>query len=293
MKKLIVMMMLTFLPLVALAQGNEGDNQGDAQFNMVHPDIVVPPQSESDRTGLVVVMGVEVQAMSGLLEVTNDVNVRKGPDTHFDRVAGLKAGERVRAVGRPKGTKWIAVSKGGETLGFVYDKMLTPVVDGTLKEQFLGAYTSNNPDNGNVACDYRFRFEGKNQVEGADFDTSDYEVRFRCASSKGAAIFYAHMYLTEAPVNERTGRHLIGIEVRSIGDGLEEYLKTRYRYVPKTGNMKFNGHSLPKFAIPPKVQSFKTKSIKDALKQALEASIASWTPLAWESLFSKSQKIEQ
>ena len=236
----------------------------------------------------ITVMDVELISMTGVFVVINDVNVRGGPDTKFKRVAGLKKGTRVRAIGKQEKGGWVAVRKYGETLGFLVAKMLIAVVDGALDEQFTGSFTSPNKDIG-VACGYRFRFERKIKVEGGNFDTADYEVRFRCASSKGASTFYAHMFLTESPVIERKGVHLIGLDVRSIGDGFEEYLTTRYFYDPKTGKVTFNGHSLPRFATPPKPQAFETASIKDALQQTLEASVASWTPKAWETLFTKAE----
>lgn len=246
----------------------------------------LPVKAQTQAPETVTVMDVELIAMSGVYVVTTDVNVRSGPDTKFKRIAGLKQGVRVRAIGKHAKGSWIAVSKDGETLGFVFAKMLVPVVDGALDEQFLGSFTSSNKDIG-VACGYRFRFERKVKVEGASFDTADYEVRFRCASAKGAATFYAHMFLTEAPVIERKGVHLIGLDVRSIGDGIEQFLTTRYFYHPKTGKVTFNGHSLPRYATPPKPQVFETTSIKDALIQTLELSVASWTPKAWETLFAK------
>jgi len=247
----------------------------------------VPAPADMPVAKTVVVMEHEVVPTAGEYVVTNDVNVRNGPSTAFKRIAGLLSGDRVRAVGKSEDGDWMAVSKDGETLGFVFMKMLAPVVDGALDEQFLGSYMSQNSDEDGVACDYRFRFERKVDVEGAEFQTADYEIRFRCASQKGASIFYGHMFLTEGPVNERKGLHLIGLDVRSIGDGLYQFLSTRYLYHPKSGKMTFKGHSLPRFAHPPKVQDFKTKSVKDALKQALEASIDSWTPQAWDMLLSK------
>jgi len=234
------------------------------------------------------VMDREVLPMVGLFEVTKDVNVRAGPGTDFKRLSGLKAGERVRAIGKVENTSWMAVSKDGETLGFVYTPILVAVVDGALGEQFFGSYMAQDRQDG-VACDYRFRFEGKTRVEDGDFETADYEIRFRCASQVGARIFYAHMFLTEAPVKLKKGLHLIELDVRSIGDGMDEFLTTRYLYHPLSGTMTFEGHSLPRFAKPPKVQTFETENIKDALTQALEASVASWTDEAWDALLKKPQ----
>jgi len=251
-------------------------------------DFKIDEPAVTDEVEPVMVMDHEVAPMVGLYEITKDVNVRAGPGTDFERLAGLKAGERVRAIGKVQDTSWMAVSQDGETLGFVYTPILVPVVDGTLGEQFFGSYMAQDREDG-VACDYRFRFEGKTVVEGGDFETADYEVRFRCASQVGAKIFYAHMFLTEAPVKTKEGLHLIGLDVRSIGDGMEEFLTTRYLYHPKTGAMTFEGHSLPRFATPPKVQAFEADGIKDALTQALEASVASWTAEAWDELLKKPQ----
>lgn len=246
----------------------------------------VPAPADMPVVKTVVVMEHEVVPTVGEYVVTNDVNVRKGPGTKFKRIAGLLTGERVRAIGKSEEGDWMALSKDGETLGFVFMKMLAPVVDGTLDEQFFGSYMTQNATEDGVACDYRFRFERKVDVQGARFQTADYEIRFRCASQKGALIFYGHMFLTEGPVNERKGLHLVGLDVRSIGDGLQQFLTTRYLYHPKSGKMTFKGHSLPRFAHPPKIQDFETKSVKDALKQALEATIDSWTPEAWDKLLS-------
>lgn len=258
---------------------------GPAWAQYAEPEVVLPepPAPES-----VTVMGHDVQVKTGLYEVTKDMNVRAGPATTFERVSSLKAGSRVRAVGKAEDGDWLAISKDGVTLGFAYAPILIPVVDGALSEQFFGSFMNAEIDGG-IACGYRFRFERKTPVEGGNFETADYEIRFRCASPEKKALFYAHMFFTEAPINARKGLHLISIDVRSIGDGMEEYLTTSYLYHPKTGAMTFDGHSLPRFALPPKVQSYLTTSIKDALKQALDASMASWTAEAWTTLFSKPQ----
>ena len=249
------------------------------------PEIEVPDQGHD----AVEVMGHEVDPMTGVYVATDDVNVRGGPGTDFKRVDGLKDGDRIRAIGKSKDGKWIAASKDGETLGFVFARILKPVIDGTLGEQFFGSYMHQTKQGG-IACDYRFRFDGKVKVEGDSFSTSDYEVRFRCASQQGARIFYAHMFLTEAPVKSKSGEHLIGLDARSIGDGMDEYLASRFLYQPKNGKMKFNGHSLPRYANPPKTQEFDTKDIKDVLVQALESSIDSWTDAAWEALLQSEEE---
>lgn len=250
------------------------------------PDV---PGIEAEAVPQVVtVMGHDVSPKKGLFEVTSDLNVREGPGTDFARIDTLEEGARVRAVGASDDGEWVAVSRGGDTLGFVYAPVLIAVVDGTLEEEFYGSFTSTHAIG--VACDYRFRYEGKSEVQGADFETADYEVRFRCASRRGAAISYGHMFLTEGPVVERKGLHLIGLDMRSIGDGMAEYLSTSFLYHPKTGALTFDGHTLPKYALPPETQEFETETLKDALVTALETSMSSWTAEAWDTLFTMAAK---
>lgn len=268
----------------------EGDPYGamplEADPHEHSPAVSMPGEIPLEQPTAVAVMGHDVLPKKGLFEVTTDLNVRAGPGTEFNRLEGLKAGDRLRVIGRTQDGDWLAVSKDGVTLGFVYAQLLVAVVDGTLAEQFFGSY-ANEEMAGGVACDYRFRFERKTDVEGGSFETADYEIKFRCASAQGAALFYGQMFLTEAPVDEAKGLHLIVLDVRSIGDGMEEFLSTSYLYHPKSGKMIFEGHTLPQYALPPKVQTFQASSVKDALKQALEASVASWTEEAWAKLFAK------
>lgn len=278
------------------AQDGAAEPQGTGDADMGASDVpgidAKPIESEDETPKTVTVLGHDMLPKKGLLEVTADLNVREGPGTNFKRIDGLEKGDRVRAVGKSADGEWIAVSRGGDILGFVYAPVMIPVVDGLLEEQFFGSFASKDIAGG-VACDYRFRFERKTEVEGGDFETADYEIRFRCASQEGAALSYGHMFLTEAPVNERKGLHLIVLDMRSIGDGMEEYLSTSFLYNPKSGEMTFDGHTLPRFAVPPEQQKFQTKSVKDALQQALEAAMSSWTAEAWRTLFDMTRKFQE
>lgn len=226
------------------------------------------------------VMGFAVVVKPGSYAVKTDSNVRKGPGKKHARVAGVSEGERVQVIGVAEGEEWFAISRAGETMGFIHNSLLIPVVDGTLEEEMRGLLMQEG-----IACDYRLRFEGKSPVQGGDFETSDYEIRFRCASQQGAAVFYAHMFFTEATISQ--GRHQIAIDVRSIGDGLEKYLTSNFYYHPKTGKLTFDGHTLSKFATPPEKIETIAPTIADALIQVMTTVVSTWTPAAWESLFEK------
>ncbi len=244
-----------------------------------------PPSADPDASPEIVkatvsIMGIEVIPKTGTYAITADANVRKGPGTKNKIIGSLKRGERVQIIGQVEGKDWYAVQKGGEILGFVYSKIMMPVVDGTLGEETRGVLMQKG-----TVCDYRFRFEGKTEVEGGAFDTSDYEIRFRCASEKGTVVFYSHMFLTEATVKKSF--HQISMDVRSIGDGMEKYLTTNFLYDPKTGELKFDGHSLPKFATPPKMEKMEVKTFQEALLTVMKNSVSNWTDDAWDSLFAK------
>lgn len=53
-----------------------------------------------------------------------NANVRAQPNVQSDRVDGLRKGERITALGRVAGTKWILVARAGERLGYVYGALL-------------------------------------------------------------------------------------------------------------------------------------------------------------------------
>lgn len=277
-------------PKPALAQStgsgaNMGERPGEAAEGAV--DQPAPPSTEPGASpeileSNIVVMGFEITPKTGTYAVTADANVRKGPGIEHGKIGSLKQGERVQAIGQPEGKTWYAVSQNDKLLGFVFSKILIPVVDGTLFDETRGVLMQH----GSV-CDYRLRFEGKTTVEGGKFDTSDYEIRFRCAGETGSVIFYSHMFLTEAATNKRY--HQLSMDVRSIGDGMEKYLTTNYLYDPGSGDIKFDGHSIAKFATVPEVKTMNAKTLKGVLLLVMETSVSSWTDDAWDSLFAKGE----
>ena len=103
-----------------------------------------------------------------------DVNVRKAPKTSAPKVTTISKGVRVSAVGKAKGTKWIAIIKDGKDLGFVYGRVLAAVLDGKLSSSIKGKLVSS----GQPKCDYIINFDAKHKVKGNLQVTSDYWVAF-------------------------------------------------------------------------------------------------------------------
>lgn len=272
----------------AHAQSNKTE-PGSRPDEAIEGEITTAPSPSADPGAspeivekTITFLDVEIIPKGGTYATNSDANIRNGPGTEFEVLSGIKQGEYVYRVGQPEGKDWFAIAtEEGKALGFIYSDVLVPVVDGTLKEETRGVIMQKN-----IVCEYRLRFEGKSTVEGGEFDTSDYEIRFRCAGEGGRAVFYSHMFLTEAAVNKSF--HQISMDVRSIGDGMEEYLTTGFLYNPASGELRFDGHSIPKFAIPPNEEKQKVKNLQEALIAVMKTSVLSWTQAAWDRLFAKS-----
>lgn len=75
-----------------------------------------------------VVQAVEVvpplESVSGTFVATSNVNVRSGPSTDFQRIETLRQGDKVRVVGRVKGTEWNLISRGQAGEGYVSARFL-------------------------------------------------------------------------------------------------------------------------------------------------------------------------
>ena len=103
------------------------------------------------------------------------------------------------AIGKAKGTKWIAIEKDGMELGFIYDKALAIVLDGQLNSALLGKLEFSGQPN----CNYTIKFDSKNKVRGDLQVTSDYWVSFTCNIKGKKVKFVATMFITELPYQER------------------------------------------------------------------------------------------
>ena len=69
---------------------------------------------------------VELEPLDAPYRITAAANVRAAPDVAADCVSGLRAGERVTALGKVRGKDWYLVERDGERLGFVFGRLLEP-----------------------------------------------------------------------------------------------------------------------------------------------------------------------
>lgn len=225
-------------------------------------------------------MGVKVKPFQGQFLVLKDVNIRARPKTKSKKVGSFKAGRRIDVVARAPGA-WVAVREGGKDLGFVYDQILLPLIDGTLDSDLEGKTSVK----GGASCQYRIRFEGKSQVEGQVFEIADYDVFWDCLDGKRKVKFRTPMFITEAPYQLGTKRIFqISIDVLDIEGGYDDIFSTTLLYEKDKNRVVFDSVSIEKFGQTPATKEISAKTVPQALRAAVVITLATWNKSAWRDL---------
>ena len=208
-----------------------------------------------------------------------DVNVRARPKTKSKRVGGFKAGSRIKVVARSGG--WVAVREKGKDLGFVFDKVLMPLIDGALFKDIVGQVSVK----GGVNCEYIIHFEGKSPVEGQLFEFADYDVQWDCLLGKRKIRFRSPMFITEAPFQLGQKRvYQISIDVLDLEGGYEEIFSTVFLYDQDKARIVFDGVSIEKFGKPPQKKEAPAATVPEALTGAVRIAVSAWNKAAWSDL---------
>lgn len=225
-------------------------------------------------------LGFQVKSHEGVYVVLKDVNVRAKPETKSRRVGSFKAGRRIQAVGRAQGA-WVAVRKDGKDLGFVYEPILLPLIDGTLTEDILGRVAAEK----GPKCDYRIHFDGKSPVEGQLFEISDYDVIWDCRVGKKKVSFLTPMFITEAPYQLSQKRiYQISIDVLDLYGGYDDIFSTVVLYNQAKDRVVFDGVSIEKYGKIPGVTKKAAANVPEALTGAVEIAFSAWNKRAWKDL---------
>ena len=225
-------------------------------------------------------LGVPVTPLSGTYLVFKDVNVRGKPGTKAKRVGKLERGGRVEAIGKAQGA-WLAVARNGEDLGFVFAPMLLPLIDGTLEAEIEGQA----PLDKDRFCAYAIRFEGKSAVEDGLFETSDYEVTYRCPGDGEDLEFSTYMFITEAPY-QLSPNHVyqISIDVTDVSGGYDEILSTVFLYEARRDRVIFDSVSLRAFRRSKASGERPASTVAEALTAAVELAPGVWSDKVWRAL---------
>jgi hypothetical protein len=229
----------------------------------------------------VLFMGVQIKPIDGMYIIRKDVNVRKKPKTGSKKIGSLKKGERIRTVGRAKGG-WLAYQDKGKDIGFVYETVLYPVIESTLKNNLTGNLSGES----RPMCSYTTTFVGKSDAEGQVFQIGDYEIDWKCKYKDKSASFSSLMFLTEGPYDtSKSAIHQITIDVFDVAVNMEEVLSTNFLYNRKKNKLIYDGISQKRFANDPAQKGAYVADVPGALQTAVKLAHGAWNDLFWAELF--------
>jgi len=218
--------------------------------------------------------------------VLKDVNVRSGPKTKSKRLGRLRKKEQVTAVGKAKGTEWIAIQKDGKNFGFVYGTALVPMIDGTLSAPLNGNLKAQNKNGKKTPpCHYKIHFEGKVKVEGDLQITSDYRLAMQCDHRKKTLKISAAMFLTELPyLDTRKPIYQINVDLLNIPFEDEDVFAVTVLYHALKNEISYAGVNNETMKAPGKIGKKKVSDLSAALKGAVSMAYQSWGPKIWTEL---------
>ena len=227
-------------------------------------------------------LGIGVLAQKGTYLVIKKANVRGEPMTKAKKLGKVEVGEQVQVVGRAKdGASWMAIQKDGKDYGFVYEPILLPIIDGTLKESISGVVMIEE----HAPCEYTFNFQGKNTVEGEDYVFSDYEITYRCNDKGKPFRLLAAMFMSEVPFRlTHKPVFQISIDLMEVEDGYDKIFSTVFEYKPDEKKVIFAGISLKGMERTPKEKERTVNTIAEALKAAVEIAPDAWGVKVWKQI---------
>ncbi|HIC27890.1 MAG TPA: SH3 domain-containing protein [Rhodospirillales bacterium] len=232
--------------------------------------------------------GVKIKPQVGTYIVLKDVRIRSAPKTKSKKVGLFKAGSRIHVVGRAA-FAWVAVRENGKDVGFVYDQVLLPLIDGTLENELTGKAASGVK--GGATCDYTISFEGKSAVEGHIFEIADYDVLWDCRTGARKVKFRTPMFITEAPYQMGLKRIFqINIDILDLDGGYEEIFSTTILFNLDKDRIVFDGVNIEKYGKIPKTKIAKVTSVPEALTATVEMAIQAWNKAAWTDLIKNMPK---
>ncbi|MBC8339927.1 MAG: SH3 domain-containing protein [Alphaproteobacteria bacterium] len=234
-------------------------------------------------------LGVNLEPYSGTYVVLKDVTIRAAPKTKSKRLGSYKAGRRIQVVGFAGGA-WVAVREKGRDVGFVYAKVLLPLIDGTLARDLTGKATAKGKAKGepDTECRYIISFEGKSAVEGQVFEIADYDVVWDCVRGKRKVKFRTPMFITEAPYQLSEKRIFqITVDVVDLDRGYDEILSTFILFNMEKGEVLYDGVSLEAYGRTPAIKKAPAKTVEDALKETAGIALQVWNNAAWKDLIKK------
>ncbi len=244
--------------------------------------IIAPGDASAAERKTLTFLGVKVKPIAGTYIVLRDVSIRARPKTKSKKLGSFKAGRRINVVGQAKGA-WVAVREKGKDVGFVYDQVLLPLIDGTLDKDLKGRASVKGK--GGADCLYLISFEGKSAVEGQVFEIADYDVLWDCRIGSRKVKFRTPMFITEAPFQLGPKRIFqISIDILDLDGGYEEIFSTIVLFNMDKDRIVFDGVSIEKYGRIPPVREAPAQTVPEALEAAVKMALGAWNKAAWNDL---------
>lgn len=243
--------------------------------------VSLPPLERNAKGQIVDADGKPLVPASGFYIAASDVNLRDKPSTRAKKRGQLERGTRVEAIGSAEKGSWLAVRRGGQEQGFVFAEILMPMIDGTLKDPVTGT-SSFAPNN---RCQYSIRFTGKNPVQGEIFDTSDYQIDWKCTVNGKDLAFPGFMFITEAPFQLNDSQvYQINIDLLRVVRAYDEVFSTIFLYRRTEKKVAFDSVSMSEFGSAPPVKVMAAESVTEALSGAAKMAPTVWNGDVWKML---------
>ncbi|WP_206201894.1 SH3 domain-containing protein [Terasakiella sp. SH-1] len=231
--------------------------------------------------------GISLEGHTGPFLVTKKhVNVRATPGNKGKKLSKLAKRDIVTVLGRAKGTQWLAVSRQGDELGFVYAPSLTPMIDASFTAPLFG--TIDLSENQKPVCDFKVTHEGRDVEEEIIFVSSDYLASFDCKHKSDTFKFDAMMFMSEVP-HDLGNKPIfqITLNLTEIATGYEEFLSATSLFDLMKQKVVMDAVSLKEFKEQDLRQSKDALNPKEAIEAALNLQLDSFNMRAWHTIAGK------
>ena len=225
--------------------------------------------------------GKVVRAYSQFLAL-KELNVRSKPMTKSKKLGQIKKGERVQVLGRVGRTQWFVVKQDDKPKGFVYRKLLAPVLDGSIAEPLKGKLGYGTFP----LCTYTLTFKKKESINNSLQVISNYLVNLSCQDGKKIFSFEVDMFLTELAYRyKKTYIFQVNLDLPHVRDENGERISVINLYNIKEGVLEPLSSSDFQASFKNQKKSEYT-SIEKVLRSAILNSYMRWGHGTWKKIIS-------
>jgi hypothetical protein len=226
--------------------------------------------------------GLEIEPASGaFVAQKRDITIRAKPDDGSRSVDKLRRGERIEAIGRPKGHEgWVAVGHEGKAIGFLEEAGVMRVIDAAINRPLSGKVQIE----GNITCAYELGFVGRTAVLGEVFGSADYSGNLACTRNGGLEMFNFLMFIIEG--SRQTGQgdlHQVNLDVLELGD-VERPFSVIMSYNSTSGVLSFDTASRANYIRRNFSADRPVADLRETLSSAIEIGLNALNETAWSEL---------